>query len=346
VALSGCPGSLARRARRAGRCVAPGLFGWLAPDGAAVWAPGGGRRVRASPQPFPPGGLRRRDALARLSRSDGAHRASASPLAARLALVLAMLAVTFVVHVPLGRSIRPAAARRRPPAGAVGRRRPAARRNSECSTLVDACCCFNVARRSRAAGLGNAASRRPTMSYRITLFPGRPSVPRGDRPAVLRIIAAAVWTSTGASRRRHFRPQGVNGVDVAEAVCSIRSFPQPAWRSRGPVTTPVGDGFTSVNVWPAQGASTSTPNLRPVQNLAGVRTRFDGGRPRHSPPRNTRGISTPDLEHVVVPGWSRVFKDHLVSAPRTAFRRTFALPGTQLSTGGRRITACTKANIS
>ena len=44
---------------------------------------------------------------------------------------------------------------------------------------------------------------------------------------------------------------------------------------KGPCTTPVGEGFTSVNVQ-LRKRLTLYAAVRPVRNLAGVQTRFDG----------------------------------------------------------------------
>ena len=88
-----------------GACVAPGLFGCLAPDGAAS---GRQAAVGAFAAVLDRFHLVAYGAGTALLGSLGVMALIGPrprPWAARLALVMAMLASTFVVHVPLGRSI-------------------------------------------------------------------------------------------------------------------------------------------------------------------------------------------------------------------------------------------------
>ena len=68
---------------------------------------------------------------------------------------------------------------------------------------------------------------------------------------------------------------------------------------KGPVTTPIGEGFTSVNVG-LRKALDLYANLRPVWNLPGVPARFDGV-DLVIVRENTEDLYA-GLEHEVVPG--------------------------------------------
>ena len=68
---------------------------------------------------------------------------------------------------------------------------------------------------------------------------------------------------------------------------------------KGPVTTPIGEGFTSVNVG-LRKALDLYANLRPVKNLEGVASRFQGV-DLVIVRENTEDLYS-GLEHEVVPG--------------------------------------------
>jgi isocitrate dehydrogenase (NAD+) len=108
---------------------------------------------------------------------------------------------------------------------------------------------------------------------------------------------------------------------------------------KGPVTTPVGRGFKSVNVRLRQ-ALDLYANLRPVKTLAGVKGRFD--------PvdivvvrENTEDLYS-GLEHVVVPG---VVESIKVITERASTRiARFAFEHARAN-GRKKVTAVHKANI-
>ena len=108
---------------------------------------------------------------------------------------------------------------------------------------------------------------------------------------------------------------------------------------KGPVTTPVGEGFTSVNVG-LRKALDLYANLRPVANLPHVRSRFE-----HVDlvivRENTEDLYS-GLEHEVVPG---VVESLKIITERASTRiARFAFDYAQRM-GRKRITAIHKANI-
>jgi len=92
---------------------------------------------------------------------------------------------------------------------------------------------------------------------------------------------------------------------------------------KGPVTTPVGGGFTSVNV-SLRKALDLFANLRPVWNIAGVPSLYTG------------------LEHEVVPGVVESLK--IITADASTRIARFAFEYARAH-GRRRVTAVHKANI-
>jgi isocitrate dehydrogenase (NAD+) len=108
---------------------------------------------------------------------------------------------------------------------------------------------------------------------------------------------------------------------------------------KGPVTTPVGEGFTSVNVGLRQ-ALDLYANVRPVRNLPGVASRF-AGVDLVIVRENTEDLYA-GLEHVVVPGVVESLKIITARASRRIAEFAFALAS---RTGRARVTAVHKANI-
>src|SRR5581483_6611618 len=108
---------------------------------------------------------------------------------------------------------------------------------------------------------------------------------------------------------------------------------------KGPVTTPIGTGFTSVNVGLRQ-ALDLYANLRPVWNLPGVPARFSGV-DLVIVRENTEDLYA-GLEHTVVPG---VVESLKIITERASTRiAEFAFTHAQRH-GRKRVTAIHKANI-
>ena len=108
---------------------------------------------------------------------------------------------------------------------------------------------------------------------------------------------------------------------------------------KGPVTTPVGGGFTSVNVG-LRKALDLFANLRPVWNLPGVPSRYSGV-DLVIVRENTEDLYS-GLEHEVVPGVVESLKIITAGASTRIARFAFEHARTH---GRARVTAVHKANI-
>jgi isocitrate dehydrogenase (NAD+) len=174
------------------------------------------------------------------------------------------------------------------------------------------------------------------MSHRITLIPGDGIGPEVTE-AVLRIIAASGvdvdWEPHDAgipAIERH-------GVTLPKVL--LDSIIRNRVALKGPVTTPVGEGFTSVNVGLRKELDLYA-NLRPVRNLPGVRTRFEGV-DLVIVRENTEDLYA-GLEHVVVPGVVESLK--IITSRASDRIANFAFRHAR-EHGRHRITAVHKANI-
>ncbi len=174
------------------------------------------------------------------------------------------------------------------------------------------------------------------MTHRITLIPGDGIGPEVSE-AVLRIIkvagVAVDWESHDAgvlALERHGTPLPVELLD------SVRRHTVAL---KGPVTTPIGEGFTSVNVG-LRKALNLFANLRPVWTIAGIPSRYsdiDLVIVRE----NTEDLYS-GLEHEVVPGVVESLKviSEVASRRIAEFAFDFARKN-----GRKRVTAVHKANI-
>jgi isocitrate dehydrogenase (NAD+) len=108
---------------------------------------------------------------------------------------------------------------------------------------------------------------------------------------------------------------------------------------KGPVTTPIGEGFTSVNVG-LRKALDLFANLRPVKNLAGVSSRFENV-DVIVVRENTEDLYS-GLEHEVVPGVVESLKIITERASTRIAEFAFAYAK---ANGRKRVTAIHKANI-
>ena len=120
--------------------------------------------------------------------------------------------------------------------------------------------------------------------------------------------------------------------------CSIRSSPTSV-ALKGPVTTPVGEGFTSVNVG-LRKALDLYANLRPVYNLPGVPSRFTNV-DMVIVRENTEDLYA-GLEHQVVPGVVESLK--IITAVASERIAEFAFDHATAH-GRKTVTAVHKANI-
>ena len=174
------------------------------------------------------------------------------------------------------------------------------------------------------------------MAHVITLIPGDGIGPEVTA-AVVRIFAAAgldiEWErhDAGVTAFKRF-----NKSLPAELLESIQ---RNKVALKGPVTTPIAEGFTSVNVG-LRKALNLYSNLRPVKNLAGVESRFTNV-DLVIVRENTEDLYS-GLEHEVVPG---VVESLKIITERASTRiAKFAFEHARTN-GRRRVTAIHKANI-
>jgi isocitrate dehydrogenase (NAD+) len=174
------------------------------------------------------------------------------------------------------------------------------------------------------------------MTRTITLIPGDGIGPEVTE-AVVRIFKAAAldieWErhDAGVTAFKRF--------NVSLPAELLESIARNKVALKGPVTTPIAEGFTSVNVG-LRKALDLYANLRPVQNLEGVASRFKGV-DLVIVRENTEDLYS-GLEHEVVPG---VVESLKIITERASTRiARFAFDHAKLA-GRRRITAIHKANI-
>jgi isocitrate dehydrogenase (NAD+) len=174
------------------------------------------------------------------------------------------------------------------------------------------------------------------MTHRITLIPGDGIGPEVTE-AVVRMLAAA-----GVAIDWDTHDAGLLAFQRVGA-----SLPQPLLDSirtnkvalKGPVTTPIAEGFTSVNVG-LRKALDLYANLRPVYNLPGVQSRFNDV-DLVIVRENTEDLYA-GLEHQVVPGVVESLK--IITAAASERIGTFAFEHARHN-GRKKVTAVHKANI-
>jgi isocitrate dehydrogenase (NAD+) len=174
------------------------------------------------------------------------------------------------------------------------------------------------------------------MTHTITLIPGDGIGPEVTA-AVTRIVAAA-----GVDVRWETHDAGVGalekyGTPLPQVL--LDSIVKNKVALKGPVTTPVGEGFSSVNVGLRKTLDLYA-NLRPVKNLPLVRSRFE-----HVDlvivRENTEDLYS-GIEHEVVPGVVESLKIITESASTRIAKFAFEYARRM---GRRRVTAIHKANI-
>jgi isocitrate dehydrogenase (NAD+) len=174
------------------------------------------------------------------------------------------------------------------------------------------------------------------MAHKITLIPGD-GIGSEITGAVVRIIEAAgveiEWESfiAGAEALSRY------GDPLPEPV--LESIRQTRVALKGPLTTPVGTGFTSVNVRLRKTLDLYA-NLRPVKNLPGLVTPF-GDLDLVVVRENTEDLYS-GLEHVVVPGVVESLKIITEKASTRIARFAFDYARRE---NRKKVTAIHKANI-
>jgi isocitrate dehydrogenase (NAD+) len=174
------------------------------------------------------------------------------------------------------------------------------------------------------------------MARVVTLIPGDGIGPEVTA-AVVRILKAAAvdieWERHDAGVTAFKRFSKSLPAELLESITRNKVA------LKGPVTTPIAEGFTSVNVG-LRKALNLFANLRPVRNLPGVNSRFSGV-DLIIVRENTEDLYS-GLEHEVVPGVVESLKI-ITEAASTRIAR-FAFEHARAS-GRKRVTAIHKANI-
>jgi isocitrate dehydrogenase (NAD+) len=134
------------------------------------------------------------------------------------------------------------------------------------------------------------------MTRRITLIPGDGIGPEVTR-AVLRVLDAAGFRAEWDEFSAGASALAEHGTTLPEPL--LESIRRNKIALKGPITTPVGEGFTSVNVGLRKALSLYA-NLRPVWNLPNVPSRYQNV-DLVIVRENTEDLYA-GLEHVVVPG--------------------------------------------
>jgi len=173
-------------------------------------------------------------------------------------------------------------------------------------------------------------------SHTITLIPGDGIGPEVSA-AVVRVLAAS-----GVAIEWDRHDAGQTAIDATGdplPTALLESIVRHGVALKGPVTTPVGTGFTSVNVGLRKALDLYT-NLRPVASLPGVPSRYE-----HVDlvivRENTEDLYA-GLEHVVVPGVVESLKIITEKASTRIAEFAFAYARRH---GRRQVTAVHKANI-
>jgi isocitrate dehydrogenase (NAD+) len=134
------------------------------------------------------------------------------------------------------------------------------------------------------------------MKHKITLIPGDGIGPEVTKPTLEIIKAAGVkieWETylAGAEALKK------HGTTIPKQL--MDSFEKNLVALKGPVTTPVGEGFASVNV-ELRRTFNLYANLRPIKNLPGVKARYQDI-DLIVVRENTEGLYS-GIEHEVIPG--------------------------------------------
>jgi isocitrate dehydrogenase (NAD+) len=174
------------------------------------------------------------------------------------------------------------------------------------------------------------------MKHTITLIPGDGIGPEVTKPTLQIIKAAGVkveWETqlAGADALKK------KGTTLPKEL--MDSFEKRKVALKGPVTTPVGEGFASVNVELRQTFDLYA-NLRPIKNLPGVRARYQNV-DLIVVRENTEGLYS-GIEHEVVPGVMESLKIITEKASTRIARFAFDFAREH---GRKKIAAIHKANI-
>ena len=174
------------------------------------------------------------------------------------------------------------------------------------------------------------------MKHTITLLPGDGIGPEVS-DAVVRVVEA---TGGEIEWERHLA--GVDAVNAGMSTLpeqTLESIRSTRVALKGPITTPVGAGFQSVNVGLRKALNLYT-SLRPVRSIPGIKTRYDNidlvvFR------ENTEGLYA-GREHEVVPGVVEALKIITAEASERIARYAFEYARWR---GRRKVTVIHKASV-
>jgi len=170
----------------------------------------------------------------------------------------------------------------------------------------------------------------------ITLIPGDGIGPEVTR-AVVKVLAAAGFSPEWETFPAGAEAVAEHGTTLPPAL--LESITRNKIALKGPIATPVGKGFTSVNVG-LRKALDLYANLRPVSNLPSVASRFEGV-DLIIVRENTEDLYA-GLEHTVVPGVVESIK--IITEVASTRIAEFAFEQARRR-GRKRVTAIHKANI-
>jgi len=170
----------------------------------------------------------------------------------------------------------------------------------------------------------------------ITLIPGDGIGPEVTR-AVVKVLAAAGFSPEWETFSAGAEAVAEHGTTLPPAL--LESITRNKIALKGPISTPVGKGFTSVNVG-LRKALDLYANLRPVWNLPSVPSRFQGV-DLVIVRENTEDLYA-GLEHTVVPGVVESIK--VITEGASTRIAVFAFEQARRR-GRKRVTAIHKANI-
>ena len=174
------------------------------------------------------------------------------------------------------------------------------------------------------------------MTYTITLIPGDGIGPELARAAVTVLEATGLsfeWRQVEAGESQI----AIQGTPLPENV--LESIRETRVALKGPITTPVGVGFRSVNVSLRQ-ALDLYANLRPARSMKGVETRYEGV-DLIIVRENTEDLYA-GIEHMVGPDAAESIKIITRAASERIARFAFDYA---VANGRRKVTAVHKANI-
>lgn len=175
------------------------------------------------------------------------------------------------------------------------------------------------------------------MSHKVTLIPGDGIGPEVAAAARLILDAAASTPITWEECEAGGDYIGRHGKPLPDE--TVQSIRRTGVALKGPITTPVGSGFRSVNVELRKRLDLYA-NFRPARTMPGVVSRY-AGVDLMVVRENTEGLYS-GLEHIVVPGVVESLRVITEKGSERIVRYAFELARGQ---GRRRVTAVHKANI-